>query len=92
MTLQQLNSLYTQVRYVKPVTKAKNKVLSPEEFRQHLIRQGKTLKQWAEERNLDSDYCSRILCGQIKGNRGKGHEIAVAMRLKAKPIPLPPIN
>lgn len=64
-------------------------VRTPDEFRQHLENQGKTLKQWAIEHDYktdyDQNYCSRVLTGMVKGKRGKGHEIAVAMGIKATP-------
>ena len=64
-------------------------VRSPDDFRQYLADQGKTLKQWAIEHGYKSDfdqnYCSRVLTGMVKAKRGKGHEIAVAMGIKANP-------
>lgn len=64
-------------------------VRTPDEFRQYLASQGKTLKQWAIEHGYssqyDQEYCSRVLTGMVKGVRGKGHDIAVAMGLKANP-------
>ncbi|MFB2539056.1 MULTISPECIES: DNA-binding protein [unclassified Acinetobacter] len=53
-----------------------------EQFRDHLKAQGITLKEWSEHRGFDPEYCSRVLCGLVKGNRGLGHKIAVAMGLK----------
>lgn len=58
------------------------KPLSPSQFRESLRKNGITLKQWAEHRNYDPQYCSRVLNGMVKGSRGKGHEIAVAMGIK----------
>ena len=56
--------------------------LTPDQFRKQLIDQGITHKQWAESRGYDPEYCSRVLTGMVKGVRGKGHEIKVAMGLK----------
>ena len=58
------------------------KILTPDDFRKELRKEGKTLKKWAEERNFDPQYCSRVLNGMVKGSRGKGHEIAVKMGIK----------
>lgn len=59
--------------------------LTPDQFRQSLKDQGVTLKAWAEKHGFHEEYCSRVLCGLVKGNRGKGHKIAVAMGIKANP-------
>ena len=58
------------------------KPLTPSEFRESLSKKGVTLKEWAEQRQYDPQYCSRVLNGMVKGSRGKGHEIAVAMGIK----------
>lgn len=58
---------------------------TPKDFRKSLIDQGLTLKEWAIERDYDPEYCSRVLCGLVKGVRGKGHSIAVDMGIKADP-------
>lgn len=60
-------------------------VLTPAEFREQLIANGMTLKQWAENNGFDTHYCTRVLGGSIKGQYGMGHTIAVAMGIKAKP-------
>ena len=59
-----------------------NKPITPNDFRKQLIDQGITLKEWAEERGFNPEYCSRVLTGMVKGKRGKGHQIAVAMGIK----------
>ena len=60
-----------------------NRQQAADEFRKSLIDQGITLKEWAEARNYNPEYCSRVLTGLVKGTRGKGHDIAVAMGIKA---------
>ena len=60
-----------------------NRQQAADEFRKSLIDQGITLKEWAETRGYHPEYCSRVLCGLVKGARGKGHDIAVAMGIKA---------
>lgn len=58
------------------------KVITPEEFKEYLRKEGITLKEWAEERDFDPNYASRVLNGMVKGNRGIGHKIASEMGLK----------
>ena len=60
-----------------------NRQQAADEFRKSLIDQGITLKEWAEARDYNPEYCSRVLTGLVKGTRGKGHDIAVAMGIKA---------
>ena len=55
-----------------------------DQFRDSLTAKGMTLKDWAEQRNYNPEYCSRVLCGLVKGKRGLGHEIAVAMGIKSQ--------
>lgn len=57
-------------------------VITPSEFKEQLAKDGVTLKAWAIDRDYDPEYCSRVLTGMVKGTRGKGHEIAKAMRIK----------
>ena len=47
-------------------------------------KRGETIKSWCDERGYDPTYVSRILNGTIKANRGKAHEIAVELGIKAK--------
>lgn len=63
-------------------TAAPTAAQTPNQFRKSLIDQGLTLKEWAEARDYNPEYCSRVLTGMVKGTRGKGHEIKVAMGLK----------
>ncbi|MBF0309483.1 MAG: DNA-binding protein [Magnetococcales bacterium] len=58
--------------------------MTPQQFKQSLKNQGKTLKKWAIEHGYDPIHASRVLNGNIKGHFGKGHDIAVAMGLKAQ--------
>lgn len=62
--------------------KTTEQVITPSEFKEQLAKDGITLKAWAMERGYDPEYCSRVLIGMVKGTRGKGHEIAKAMRIK----------
>lgn len=56
--------------------------ITADQFREQLRKEGVTLKMWAEERDYNAEYCSRVLNGMVKGTRGIGHEIAVAMGIK----------
>lgn len=60
-----------------------NRQQAANDFRKSLIDQGISLKDWAESRGYHPEYCSRVLTGLVKGTRGKGHDIAVAMGIKA---------
>lgn len=60
-----------------------NRQQAANDFRKSLIDQGISLKDWAESRGYNPEYCSRVLTGLVKGTRGKGHDIAVAMGIKA---------
>lgn len=59
-----------------------NTIISPDKFREQLLKNGVTLKKWAEDRGYNPEYCSKVLNGMVKGTRGIGHEIAVAMGIK----------
>lgn len=59
--------------------------ITPNDFRKRLIDKGITLKEWAESHGYEPEYCSRVLTGMVKGTRGKGHNIKVAMGLKVDP-------
>jgi gp16 family phage-associated protein len=54
-----------------------------EKAKQRLLARGETLKQWCEQNGHDYETASKIMQGVRKGNYGKGHEIAVALGLKA---------
>lgn len=56
--------------------------LTPEQVKRNFRREGKTLKQFAEERGFPQDQVYRVMNGTIKATRGRGHEIAVALGLK----------
>lgn len=47
-----------------------------------LRRQGKTITQFAEEKQLPYGIVRDVLAGRIAGNYGKAHEAAVALGLK----------
>lgn len=50
---------------------------------------GITVSQFARDHGFKPREVSLVLNGQVKGHYGKGHEIAVALGLKAAPDPEP---
>ncbi len=55
---------------------------SPESVKRELRQQGKTLKEFAKEHNFPEVQVYRVMNGTIKGTRGLGHQIAVALGIK----------
>lgn len=60
-----------------------NAIKTAQQVKDELISQGITIKQWAESNGYDPRFVYVILDGRIKGKRGKSHEIAVKLGLKA---------
>jgi gp16 family phage-associated protein len=58
--------------------------MTPAQVKRRLQQEGKTQKEWAQERGYRPEDVNRILNGTWKGTRGKGHEIAVELGLKDK--------
>lgn len=54
-----------------------------QQVKEEFINQGITIKQWAEENGYNPRFVYVVLDGKIKGKRGKSHEIAVKLGLKA---------
>lgn len=48
------------------------------QFREH----GLTFTDWAAKHGFDRNDVYRVLNGQLKGNYGKGHDIAVRLGMK----------
>lgn len=61
------------------------KVLTPQQFKERLAAQGKSQIQWSIENNVPDWLVVRLLNGQSKGTRGKAHECAIKMGIKADP-------
>lgn len=64
---------------------SKPKMLSREEVRESFIANGQTVVDWALERGFKPAEVYSVLGGKNRGRRGRGHDIAVALGLKAKP-------
>lgn len=56
-----------------------------EQAKAELAKNGVTLKAWAEKNDYDLDTVYKVVSGARKAFRGVGHEIAVAIGMKAKP-------
>lgn len=56
--------------------------MSPEKLKKQFRQSGKTFTEWAKEHGYARNDVYRVLNGQLKGNYGKGHEIAVKLGLK----------
>lgn len=64
---------------------SKKHALTPDQVRERLRNQGKTLTEWAFERGYRRQDVYRVMGGQSKALFGLGHEIAVALGLKVPP-------
>jgi gp16 family phage-associated protein len=71
---------------VKSMPAVPNEALTVSQVKENLRLQGKTLKQFAIEKGFEPNDVYRVIGGSRKALYGKGHEIAVALGLKAKPI------
>ncbi len=67
---------------VTNVLATKQASLSAEEVKTRLREQGKTLKQWAQERNYPYATVSNVVRGVNRASFGMGHRIAVELGLK----------
>ncbi len=64
---------------------SKKTALTPDQVRERLRRQGRTLTQWSTEHGFRRQDVYRVMGGQSKALFGLGHEIAVALGLKLPP-------
>ncbi len=58
-------------------------VKTPDQVKAEFRAKGLTVSKWARDHNWTPREVSLVLNGQIKGSYGKGHDIAVALGLKA---------
>ena len=49
------------------------------------VPEGISIAEWARARGFNEKMVYRVLAGEVKGNRGRAHEIAVALGLKSEP-------
>jgi gp16 family phage-associated protein len=59
--------------------------MTAEQVKQQFRANGTTFTEWALEHGFDRNDVYRVLNGQLKGNYGKGHEIAVLLGMKPDP-------
>ena len=56
--------------------------------RAELVAKGINLREFCEQRGVSYQAARELLIGKSKGRRGKAHEAAVALGLKADPATL----
>lgn len=59
---------------------------SPEEAMRWFQDRGVTISEWALKRQFNPGLVYQVLGGQRKALRGKSFQIAVALRMKARPV------
>lgn len=57
--------------------------MTPSSFKALLRQQGKTIREWADERGFPPRAVYRVLNGLDKAHFGRAHEIAVAAGIKS---------
>jgi gp16 family phage-associated protein len=57
--------------------------MTPQQVKQQLQAEGKTLTQWAAENGYQRSAVYRVMGGFDKAHYGRAHEIAVKLGLKA---------
>ena len=62
------------------------KLRSTEEAQRWFQDRGVTIAEWSMKRNFNPGLVYQVLAGQRKAMRGRSFEIAVALRLKARPV------
>ena len=71
-------------------------ITTPIELRKKFDSEGKTFAEWATNNGFEPQEVYKVLNGQAKCKRGKGHKIAVLLGLKAKPkgesLDTPPVQ
>lgn len=55
---------------------------TPDDVKKEFKRAGKTFSSWAKEHGFHYVTVLQVVNGQLKGNYGKAHEIAVKLGLK----------
>lgn len=60
--------------------------MKPEQVKAQFEEQGITIRQWATARGFNPRTVYAVLQGEIKGKHGVGHQIAVELGLKKRPV------
>lgn len=63
----------------------KQQILTPAQLKAKFAAEGKTFSEWAAQRGYSRFDVYKVVNGMVKGRRGKGHEIAVALGIKLEP-------
>lgn len=58
------------------------KAITVEQLKAKLSREGRTIKQWADENGYDIQTVYKVVGGTRKALYGRGHEIAVRLGIK----------
>lgn len=62
---------------------AKNHLRTPSQVKADFLARGESIAEWAEKRGYAPLAVYQVLNGYSKGNRGKSHQIAVDLGIKA---------
>lgn len=62
-------------------------LLTPEQAKQALDREGKSIADFAREHDLDEPTVYQVLSGRKKGSRGQAHRAAVLLGIKLGNFP-----
>lgn len=62
---------------------------TPEQAKEWLSKQGKTVQEFAREHGLDPFTCYQVLSGAKKGMRGESHRAAVLLGIKEGVVDVP---
>ena len=62
---------------------------TPQQVRERMRREGKTLRQWALDNGFKPHNVYRVMGGIDKGYYGTAHEIATKLGLKPNPAKTP---
>lgn len=60
-------------------------IKTPDQVKEHFDSKGETVSSWALSNGFEPQDVYKVLNGQAKCKRGKGHQIAILLGLKAKP-------
>ncbi len=58
---------------------------APETIKRMFDDRGLSISEWARANGFRREDVYGVLSGRLKGRRGIGHEIAIALRIKAEP-------
>jgi gp16 family phage-associated protein len=74
--------LVVYIKFTKGATM--ESIKTPEQVKREFHAQGRTFAEWARANGYNAHEVYFILNGQRKGKWGRGHDIAVALGIKAK--------